>query len=147
MYGLQNFITFFSSFWETAWGLEVAWAPELSSAIQEYEGKHDPDRERHINNKIVLTGFPTVTIPCSRTMLGWQNWPMMAASCRNLVCSISGASGFNVFTATSTLPPVFCHTPLCTVPKCPEPMLAVTLEEKERWRRRRKRRRTGRRRK
>ena len=75
-----------------------------------------------------LTGSPTVTIPCSLTMLGWWNWPMMAASCRNFTFSPSGDSSFKVLMATSTGSPGECHTPLLTHPNCPEPSLVVVLQ-------------------
>ena len=61
-----------------------------------------------------LTGSPTVTTPCSLTMLGWWNWPLMAASCRNLTIFSSEVSTFSVFTATSTGPSKESHTPLFT---------------------------------
>ena len=81
------------------------------------------------SNKQVLTGFPIVTTPCSLTMLGWWNWPMMAASCRNLTFSFSEASTLSVFMATSTSPPGECHIPLSTLPKCPEPRWPVGLKQ------------------
>ena len=69
------------------------------------------------------TGFPTVTTPSSCTMLGCLNWPLMAASCRNLTVSFSEVPSCSTFTATSTHAFPSCHTPLFTVPNCPEPSL------------------------
>ena len=55
---------------------------------------------------------------------------MMAASCRNLTFSSSGDSAFSVLMATSTGPSGECHTPLLTLPNCPEPSLVVVLQTK-----------------
>ena len=74
-----------------------------------------------------LTGSPTVTTPCSLTILGWWNCPMMAASCRNLTFSSSEASGRSVLIATSTGPSGESHTPLSTRPNCPDPRGHVVL--------------------
>ena len=74
-----------------------------------------------------LTGSPTVTTPYSFTTLGWLNWPMMAASCRNLTWSSSHDPSFIVLTATSVYPECVYHTPRFTIPNCPEPRLLVNL--------------------
>ena len=65
------------------------------------------------------------------TTLGCLNWPMMAASCRNLILSCSSDPSFSVFTATSTSSPVVeCHTPRCTLPNWPEPRKLPSLVDR-----------------
>ena len=63
----------------------------------------------------------------SCTMLGCLNWPMMAASCRNLIVSSPVGFGCNILTATSLLPLEACQIPLFTVPNCPDPKYSVIL--------------------
>lgn len=74
-----------------------------------------------------LTGVPTVTTPCKRTMFGCLNCPMMAASWRNLTVSFSDALLLSILTAMSRSPWSVCHTPLATFPNCPEPRCPVIL--------------------
>ena len=69
----------------------------------------------------ILTGSPMVTTPCSLTTLGWWNWPIMAASCRNFTLSSSEVLSLSVLIATGTDPVGVVHTPLLTVPNCPDP--------------------------
>ena len=76
---------------------------------------------------LLLTGSPTVTTPCNLMTLAWKNCPIMAASLRKLTLSFSGTLGRRVLTATSSFRPQCCHTPLCTVPKCPLPMQLLML--------------------
>ncbi len=75
-----------------------------------------------------LTGSPTVTTPYSLTTLGCRNWPMMAASWRNLTLSISEAIGCRVLTATSVDSTLVVHTPMLTVPNWPEPRCLIILQ-------------------
>ena len=79
--------------------------------------------------RLELTGFPTVTTPNSRMMLGWKNWPMMAASWRNLTISNSELPTLSFFKAASVGPHGASHTPLSTVPNCPAPKFPVILYE------------------
>ena len=51
------------------------------------------------------TGWPRVTTPYSSTTLGWRNWPMMAASCRNRTVSLAEDPSFRVLIAHSTSAP------------------------------------------
>ena len=87
----------------------------------------------HVQTKsglFILTGSPTVTTPRSFTTLGCLNWPLMAASCRNLTLSSCEALDCSVFTATSTVPAGDCHIPLFTVPNWPEPRCSVILKKR-----------------
>ena len=74
-----------------------------------------------------LTVCCSLTMPWSLTTLGCRNWPMMAPSCRNLTLSSSLADDLRVFMATSSVELGLCHTPLLTVPNCPEPRHSVAL--------------------
>jgi len=76
-----------------------------------------------------LTGSPRVTTPYRDTTLGWENWPIMAASWRNFTLSPSEVPGHNSFMATSTSPLGHCQNPLLTVPKWPEPKCSMILCE------------------
>ena len=90
--------------------------------------KHTHDQRRGSNSLSQLTGSPTVTTPWSLTMLGCLNWPLMAASCRNLSLSSSLDSGLRVLIATSTgEPPPASHFPRFTTPNCPDPNDSPTL--------------------
>ena len=82
--------------------------------------------------QILLTGCPVVTTPINFTTLGCLNWPLMAASWRNLTLSASQLPGLSVFTATSTGPLGEDHTPWETIPNWPEPKCLVMLK-KWRW--------------
>ncbi len=74
-----------------------------------------------------LTGFPIVTTPSNVIMFGWWNWPLMAASCRNLTSSSSVALLFKVLMATSISFLLKVHFPFATLPNCPDPIFFTTL--------------------
>ena len=105
---------------------------EVSSQItirQELKNNHDLQKFNFILivTHFLLTGSPIVTTPMSLTTLGWWNCPLMAASCRNLTFSVSLASSFSIFTATSLDPPERSHTPFMTLPNWPEPSESESL--------------------
>ena len=62
-------------------------------------------------------------------MLGCLNWPMIAASCRNMMVSWLAGFDCNILTATSLSPPGVFQTPLFTVPNFPDPKCSVALHE------------------
>ena len=77
---------------------------------------------------VCRTGVPTVTTPCSAMTLGCQNWPMMAASCRNLIGLLSWTHFFlSVFTATNMDSPSHTHRPLQMLAEKPEPICSSNL--------------------
>ena len=59
--------------------------------------------------------------------LGWWNWPIVAASCKNLTLSTSFALSCSIFTATSFKPESECQMPLCTCPNRPDPRWPIVL--------------------
>ena len=81
----------------------------------------------HISQIYVLTGFPRVTTPWRLTTLRCWNWPLMAASCRNLTSSFSPIPSFSVLMATGITPTGDCHRPLSTLPNWPDPKCSVIL--------------------
>ena len=100
-----------------AYSITIRFYMKNSAIIQEL--KNLPD----------LTGFPTVTTPWSVMTPGCQNWPMMAASCRNLTESLSEAFSLSFFTATNMDSFSHIHSPLQMVAKCPEPIFSSILLE------------------
>ena len=79
----------------------------------------------------MLTGSPTVTTPCSEITLGCQNCPIMAASCRNQILSLSEAISFRLFTATTIDSESHDHRPLQIWAKWPEPTCSRNLHSRE----------------
>ena len=63
-----------------------------------------------------LTGSPIVTTPYILMTLMWLNWPIMAASCRNLTLSSSEDPAFKVLTANSSSCLHMLHDALYTSP-------------------------------
>ena len=63
-----------------------------------------------------LTGSPIVTTPYILMTLVWLNWPIMAASCRNLTLSSSEDPAFKVLTASSSSCLHMLHDALYTSP-------------------------------
>lgn len=79
----------------------------------------------------ISVSFPTryhtssdmVTTPYNFTTLGCRNWPIIAASFRNLVLIASFLPALHTFTATSIGATNCCvHTARLTVPNCPLPI-------------------------
>lgn len=86
--------------------------------------------EAHTDRKylFVLTEWPCFTTPNSFTIFGWWNWPIMAASCNNLILSSSDDCWIKAFTATSYSELPWLHKPLLTVEKAPSPTFFIILQ-------------------
>ena len=90
----------------------------------------------HAHVQCSLLTVPSVTTPWSSTTLGWWNWPMMAASCRNLTLSIMVALDLSVLIATSRglWRSSRCHSPRCTLPNWPDPSCSRILwDKRKKW--------------
>ena len=106
------------------------WKKEVGLMNDSALPSHSATRPVLSHTDCKLTGSSTVTTPCNEITLVCQNWPMIAASCKNNTLSFSEATSLSLLTATCTHSSSHDHKPLKILAKFPDPICSKNLWER-----------------